>query len=44
MRRLVAKSKDVLFNIGKGKAKGKVAPELFLTEHHAMKAYCGVEL
>jgi hypothetical protein len=24
---------------GKGKRKGKVVPVLFLTEHHAMKAY-----
>jgi hypothetical protein len=24
--------------------KGKVAPRLFLTEHHAMEAYRGVEL
>jgi hypothetical protein len=23
---------------------GKVVPLLFLTDHHAMKAYCGVEL
>jgi len=23
------------------KGKGKVVPVLFLTEHHAMKAYCG---
>jgi hypothetical protein len=27
-----------------GKGKGKVVPVLFLTEHHAMKAYWGVEL
>jgi hypothetical protein len=25
----------------KGKGKGKVVPVLFLTEHHAMKAYRG---
>jgi len=29
---------------GKGKGKGKVVPVLFLMEHHAMKAYVGVEL
>jgi len=27
--------------LGKGKGKGKVAPVLLLTEHHAMKAYWG---
>jgi hypothetical protein len=26
------------------KVKGKVVPVLFLTEHHAMKAYWGVEV
>jgi hypothetical protein len=26
------------------KGKGKVVPALFLTEHHAMKAYWGVEV
>jgi hypothetical protein len=26
---------------GKGKVKGQVVPVLFLTEHHAMKAYWG---
>jgi hypothetical protein len=26
---------------GKGKGKGKVLPVLFLTEHHAMKAFWG---
>jgi hypothetical protein len=26
------------------KVKGKVVPALFLTEHHAMKAYWGVEI
>jgi hypothetical protein len=29
---------------GKGKGKVKVVLVLFLTEHHAMKAYWGVEL
>jgi hypothetical protein len=26
------------------KDKGKVVPELFVTEHHAMKAYWGVKV
>jgi len=30
--------------IKQGKGKGKVAPALFLTEHHAMKVYWGVEV
>jgi hypothetical protein len=29
---------------GKGKGKGKAVPVLILTEHHAMKAYWGVEV
>jgi hypothetical protein len=29
---------------GTGKGKGKVVPVLFLTEHHALKVYWGVEL
>jgi hypothetical protein len=29
---------------GKKKVKGKFVPVLFLTEHHAMKAYWGVEV
>jgi hypothetical protein len=28
----------------KGKGKGKVVPVLLLTDHHAMKAYWGVEV
>jgi hypothetical protein len=28
----------------KGKGKGKIVPVIFLTEHHAMKAYWGVEV
>jgi hypothetical protein len=27
-----------------GKGKGKIVPVIFITEHHAMKAYWGVQL
>jgi hypothetical protein len=33
-----------LYSIYVYKGKGKVIPVLFLTEHHAMKAYCRVEV
>jgi len=29
------------YNKSKGKGKDKVVSVLFLTEHHAMEAYCG---
>jgi hypothetical protein len=43
--RLRAFGKKLLKEIfGTKKGKGKVIPVLFLSEHHAMKAYRGVEL
>jgi len=35
---------DTLKCLSQPKGKGKVAPVLFLTEHHDMKAYWGVEV
>jgi hypothetical protein len=32
------------FSFSAFKGKGKVVPVLFLTEHHGMKAYWGVEV
>jgi hypothetical protein len=37
----VARSSETLVNV---KSKGKVVSIHFLTEHHAMKAYWGVEV
>jgi hypothetical protein len=34
----------VFLPLGKGKGEGKVIPVIFLTEHHAMKAYWGAKL
>jgi hypothetical protein len=36
--------KKQTLNTHEVKVKGKVAPVLFLTEHHAMKTYWGVEV
>jgi len=35
---------DLLNGYSHGADKGKVGPVIYLTEHHAMKAYCGMEV